>query len=231
MDRIFRLYRVTNLVNGKIYLGMTSRSVKFRWSQHVQSSLKLKKRSAIAAAISAYGPQSFSVDLVCEVCGFESAANEERSLIKQYNCMAPLGYNLTTGGEKIYGFNLAVDSRRKMSAWQVGKVLSEETKRKIGLGNTGKVFSAEHRKKLSAKLSLRPRTEAFREKLRLARKGKPRPTGLMDRLHAWRVGKPLSEETKRKLSQALKGRAFTPEHLAKIAATKKAKRRQLELSL
>lgn len=84
-----------NLVNGKSYVGVSSRyNVWDRWQTHctnLQSSL-------IGAAIIQYGVHNFNFEIL-EVCGtLQELSNAERKWIAYYNTMNPNGYNRTPGG-------------------------------------------------------------------------------------------------------------------------------------
>lgn len=106
------IYCITNLLNGKRYIGQTKR-FDVRMYQHFIAAPKSKCSYAITRAIRKYGKESFRVDVLEEVDSNFSDAREVH-WISHYNSMCPdFGYNLESGGNH-------------------QKSLSESTRKKIG---------------------------------------------------------------------------------------------------
>ena len=86
------VYKLTNMDNGKIYIGQTKFTVEKRFKEHA------KAKSLIGEAIRDYGEEHFLLEVlkICETR--EEAYALEISFIAKFNCMAPNGYNLTKGG-------------------------------------------------------------------------------------------------------------------------------------
>lgn len=93
-----QIYKITNLVNGKIYIGLTTQELKIRWKGHKQSS-KTDTRP-LYKAMRKYGIDNFSIDVVEHVDDMRSLGERERHYIKLYDTQNPKnGYNLSAGGE------------------------------------------------------------------------------------------------------------------------------------
>ena len=184
---MYCIYKITNLINGKTYIGQHKYK---KLDDNYMGSGQLLKR-----AKKKYGIENFKKEiLIFNVLKKEHAdllektfIASEREKVGAENC-----YNIADGG----GGNISPcleETRKKISKSLKGNknakgcVRSEETKKKLseahkgksGLWNKGKTFSKEHKRKLSE-----------------AHKGKP----------SWTKGKHLSEETKRKISEAQKGK-------------------------
>ena len=94
-DRTWTVYIHTNNINGKKYVGITSRDVKLRW----QNGLGYKK-CYFANAIQKYGWDNFSHEIVYENLSKEEAFLKEKELIEKYKTTdRRYGYNRSTGGE------------------------------------------------------------------------------------------------------------------------------------
>jgi group I intron endonuclease len=95
------VYLVTNLVNGKKYVGCTKVSVEHRWRQH-RSAARKGSLLAIHAALRKYGKDSFKVEILETVRGrHDELLLAEVRQIAAHNCVSPAGYNLTNGGEGV----------------------------------------------------------------------------------------------------------------------------------
>lgn len=152
MSKTFFLYKITNVVDGKAYVGTTD-NIKRRWGQHkLPSSRCLYVRNAIQK----HGVNNFTFETL-EVCvSKESASNFEIAAIKGFNTRAPNGYNLSEGGEGSVGYAHSKETKQRMSEknrgqhnHNFGKHLSEETKQRIGRANRGKQRTKEARRKMS----------------------------------------------------------------------------------
>lgn len=83
------VYKIENLVNGKVYIGQ-SIHIEKRWMEHCQSS----SDSLIAQAIKKYGKHSFSFQILEETNDIAALNQLEANYIQQYNSLAPNGYNI-----------------------------------------------------------------------------------------------------------------------------------------
>ena len=92
-----RIYKITNNVNGKLYIGQTIYPLSYRYTNHL-SDARNGRGYAMASAIRKYGQDNFSIELV-EECDENLLNDLEVKYIKQYNSMTPNGYNLTHGGD------------------------------------------------------------------------------------------------------------------------------------
>lgn len=91
------IYKITNLINGKIYIGRTVHSIKKRWSCHVSHSKHLSGRAMtyIGRALKKYGPQSFKIEEIFKCNDFEELKEKEVYFINLYKSFnRQLGYNL-----------------------------------------------------------------------------------------------------------------------------------------
>lgn len=87
------IYKITNKVNGKSYIGQTRYTVEFRWRQHQHK----KDNVYFHNAIHKYGAESFTVETL-EECDIEILNEREIYYIAKYNTFEN-GYNLTIGGD------------------------------------------------------------------------------------------------------------------------------------
>lgn len=95
------IYKITNTLNGKIYIGKTSRDITVRFREHI-SSAKLGTGFALSNAINKYGSESFTIELVEQLSDdlFEMLSEREIYWINNYkSTTSALGYNITSGGE------------------------------------------------------------------------------------------------------------------------------------
>ena len=90
------IYKITNKVNGKSYIGQTRKSVEFRWRQHKNS----KDCYDLHKAIRQYGELNFEVSTLKE-CDVDELDKWEIYYISEYNTFKD-GYNMTKGGN---GYN------------------------------------------------------------------------------------------------------------------------------
>lgn len=143
------IYKITNKVNGKIYIGQTVQKLIDRWSDHSRPcSGRHKNGSVIAAAIHKYGKENFTVEQIDTAETLEELNIKEITYIKALNTLSPNGYNLELGG----------DSKR----------CHEETKAKISATLKGTPIKNRYTGGNKA-----PRTDQQKAHLSAMNKGKP----------------------------------------------------------
>ena len=112
------IYKITNLINQKIYIGKTIDSIYNRFSKHKYEAIYHPERtSPLHAAIRKYGPDDFIIEKV-EECNNEILSERDRYWIKFYNSYEDknVGYNATPGGEG----NPKFDKEIIISLWKEG---------------------------------------------------------------------------------------------------------------
>ena len=96
-----KAYTITNTVNGKKYVGITSCQLQKRMREH-KSEANRGSNKPLYKAMRKYGIDAFVMDLVAEAASIDELKQIEVSLIEALNTYFPngAGYNLTLGGEK-----------------------------------------------------------------------------------------------------------------------------------
>lgn len=95
------IYRITNKVTGKSYVGQ-ARNAFSRWYEHLYRSFELERtdyETPLHLAFRKYGISSFSFEIL-EVCSREELNSKEIAWIEKLNTLAPNGYNLCVGGHQ-----------------------------------------------------------------------------------------------------------------------------------
>ena len=176
---MYNIYLISNLENNKKYVGLTKFSITERFYQHV------KRGFLLTEAIKKYGEDEFFIELIEEVDTAGRAYELEQYYIKEYNTKVPYGYNLTDGGDGIFGWEVTEEYRQECSE----RVKQLHKEKKVGM--YGKNHSDETKRKMS-----------------VASKGKSKP---------WLIGRKLSPESIEKLRQINLGRVLSDETRKKIS--------------
>jgi group I intron endonuclease len=163
------VYRVANDLNGKVYVGVTTKSLNERWKHHVFSS---KNNDLVfGAAIRKYGEDRFTMEVLEECESRQHMLEREKFWIEELNSHVSqgCGYNMTMGGEGVFGYNHTEEAKRSMSEKRKGaqnhnfgkrwgreahppEFLEMMSKRHSGAGNPmfGRKHSEETRRKIAA---------------------------------------------------------------------------------
>ena len=90
------IYKITNTINGKVYIGQTIQPLAKRWKQHKRNA-RGNETYSIHRAIAKYGEENFTIECLCN-CSIEELDMLEKKYIKDYNSYS-CGYNETHGGQ------------------------------------------------------------------------------------------------------------------------------------
>jgi len=165
----------------------------------------------------------------------------EKKWIDHYRRQGCKLTNATSGGEGCPGHTVSAEAREKIRKARTGKPLSAEHRAKVAKGNRGKKMSPLSIAKTVAANKGRKHTEEAKAKIAAARKGKSYGKGIKPsqevikkrssaRCAAMALRKEqgifpvsISEEHRRKISIANKGRKHTAEAKAKMSSSKRSR--------
>ncbi len=93
----YKLYLVTNILNGKVYVGLTISSLEQRLKQHFASARRGRK-SAFSNALRKYGEAAFKIELIkSDARTYDELQQQEVLEIERRDCIRN-GYNTAKGG-------------------------------------------------------------------------------------------------------------------------------------
>lgn len=148
------IYKITNKINGKIYIGQTVGTVQNRFNEHCRSS---KCSTPIDKAIKKYGKYNFSVEILEETDNIDTLNELEIKYIAEYNSTdMSIGYNLCKGGMGTVGYHHRPDSCAKMTQSRIGIFAGEKNP------FYGKHHTEEQRAKWSAERKGRHLTDEWK---------------------------------------------------------------------
>lgn len=92
------IYKITNLINNKVYIGLTTLMLSQRWKKHLQDCKNCSR--PLYKAMRKYGLDNFKIEQIDTTDDFTKLGELERKYIKEYNSTnQEFGYNITAGGE------------------------------------------------------------------------------------------------------------------------------------
>src|ERR1700751_1241615 len=94
------IYKITNLINNKIYIGQTKKSIQQRFSSHLHDSKSNLTNCYIHKAIRKYNKENFKIEVITEGDYNKEFLDElEKHYIHLYNSRnRNIGYNIAKGG-------------------------------------------------------------------------------------------------------------------------------------
>lgn len=97
---MYIIYKITNKINNKIYIGFTQKSARNRFNQHcyISKNPNNKSFSILHKAIKKYGKQNFLYETVYMNNNKDDVLSKEDVFINYYNSLVPNGYNVAKGG-------------------------------------------------------------------------------------------------------------------------------------
>jgi group I intron endonuclease len=110
------VYQLFNRHTGKSYIGVTTKSALDRFKRHCDRA-RSGYSGRLLDAIRKWGPDAFDVSVV-EFCeSTKDALSREREIIAERKPQ----YNVTAGGEGVFGLVMSDSTRAKMSAAKLGR--------------------------------------------------------------------------------------------------------------
>jgi group I intron endonuclease len=142
-DRIAGIYKITNTVNGKVYIGQ-SVNIYARWKVHKTGYVHEKSCRRLHSAMKSYGIDKFSFEIIEITSNDKNILNSlEKKYIKKYHTFIDdpkcQGYNLTDGGGSFRPSKESIKKGREtrkslyqsgdIVPWNKGLKLSDEQKK------------------------------------------------------------------------------------------------------
>lgn len=158
----YEVYLITNIENGKVYVGQTKNGYLNRFHSHIKEALSehYRKVTKLHSAIKHYGADKFKVELLEDNIDESQIDEREKYYISLYNSYnSDSGYNMTIGGQGIHGYTFTDEVKSKISKsssefWN--NLKNNDGEKYIAFCKSraekqkGMIFSEEHRNKLSA---------------------------------------------------------------------------------
>ena len=218
--RLAGVYMIQSRVKpDRIYIG-SSNNIQKRWSEH-RYGLRANRNASpkLQRHFNKYGEEDLVFSIITS-CPADQLAAQEQYFIDCYNPW----FNIMPNARSASGFKLSEEARRKISEANSRRPISEETKEKMRVANTGKHHTEESRSKMSVARKGRKFTAEHRAKISEALMGRSFSAEHRESLRATRKDRVVTEETKRRMSEAKKGeqnafygRKHTEETKMKIA--------------
>ena len=152
---MFLVYKHTNKLNGRAYIGYTSKSIEVRWQEHCNAAIISNSSTTFHKAIKKFGVENWEHEiLVNDIQSIDDAKQLEIQLITEHWTYVKhpfsYGYNMTQGGDgKSCGSISSDETCKKISVAHKGKKLTKQHSQKISNALKGRQFSALHHKHLS----------------------------------------------------------------------------------
>lgn len=106
------VYKITNKINGKMYVGQSKKSAEDRFQRHIKAAKK-KCNRYLYDAMNHYGYDNFVIEVIESDIEKERIDEREIFWIKELSTLIPNGYNMTKGGGGGYTVEYWDEDRKK----------------------------------------------------------------------------------------------------------------------
>lgn len=118
------IYKHTNKINGKCYIGRTKNGLKRFYSKCHTLSQNKSGCTALQNAINKYGFDNFTTEILCYVESENELADLEVYYIKKWNSLTPHGYNIKLGDKFVKMEDVAYE--QKLSTYDLYTEIHED---------------------------------------------------------------------------------------------------------
>lgn len=119
------IYKATNIINGKVYIGKTVQTLKQRKYVHKSYSKRdtSDKKVIFHNALKKYGWENFKWEILCECDDYNLLGIREtmKIIVNNSHYIDGYGYNMTYGGEGCLGYKHSESARKKISKSKTGE--------------------------------------------------------------------------------------------------------------
>lgn len=144
MIRYGSIYKITNKLDGKIYIGQTIKAVYYRYKKHCDGK---RSNSYINNAIKKHAVENFSFEEILTCFDKQSLNYFENYFIIKYDTMYPNGYNLTSGGNNV---TFTDEIKKKMSESKKGNTIRKDFINKVNSSGSSWIKKLEHAQRLGS---------------------------------------------------------------------------------
>lgn len=149
------IYKATNLINGKTYIGQTVRTLRARMLEHLRHD-----KTHFDRALKKYGIENFKVVIIDSANTVDDLNEKEIFWINFYRSFGENGYNMCEGGGNTIGYHHTEQTKKAMSEKKrtvyvgaknpfYGKHHSKESCEKMSQSRKGRIITPEWRKHIS----------------------------------------------------------------------------------
>lgn len=121
------IYKITCLVNNKIYIGQTEQKMNERFSQHFYDAQRANHYNKFYNAIKKYGRDNFIIEKIDEAYTLKELNEKEQYWIGYYNSDSRNGYNTCSGGKA--HFTYTEELKKRLAKASGKEVYCFETKK------------------------------------------------------------------------------------------------------
>lgn len=206
------VYCITNLVNGKIYIGQTTKNSVERYllEDTWRANSGNNSKPLLYRAYRKYGKEGFSITSLIRPISKPQMDEMEKFFIRTLESRnRAIGYNICAGGQGT-SRPCSQQTKDRISAATKGKIVSLESREKMRKSQSGKrrgPLSKEHKAKISVANKGRVPSPKAIQNSRLTRLGKktgPRPESVKQKISATKRLRAL-EKTLKMISISEKG--------------------------
>lgn len=194
---IHYVYKSTNLINGRYYIG--------KHSAFVMNDGYMGSGKRLRCELNKYGKENFKFEIIEFFETSELALEKEKHIVNEILLKDSLCMNIQIGGT---------------GGWEHAKISASERSRIGKLGGAGRRRrlreDPEYRKQCSDRMSVLNTRRSKEVGYVSPMKGKHLSDSAKQKLRQANLGKHLTEESKAKISAKLVGRKFSEQHLQRL---------------
>jgi group I intron endonuclease len=229
------VYRIRNLVNGKVYIGSTASDLAYRWREH-RKRLRGGQHGNrhLQSAWNKYGEHNFIFEVI-ENCLRDDCVSREQSHMDACRAVGGVLYNLAPNAGTCRGVKHTEEVRQANRERNRNRQLSDEALQSIRLAAfnqrgckrspqaRARMKLAQNRPEVIAKVKSGLASSEKNKQRHLNHRGFRHTDEAKLKMSLSKKGVPKSEEFKRKLSAKRMGHSVSQETRDKISATLKAR--------
>jgi len=196
------IYKITNLVDGKQYIGQSINIEQRRCSHYSMLDKNKHPNLHLQRAYNLLGKENFMFDIVL-FCEKEELTRYEQAVVNFSKNIYNFRLECTDSNK---GIKFSAESLERMRISHTGLKHTEEAKRKISEKNKGKTISEFQKQQLLKSHLGKPLSDEVKKKLSIALTGIKHSQESIDKVAATHTGMKRSVESRNRMSIAAKKR-------------------------